>query len=270
MKEELDEICCNCNHFMSYEFDHTCKNGVCLEKYDDIFEKYFDDIFGNGIVIKEVRTLFNKYKNSSDNSCDKFLKMERIEIDDNNGFNDNFSFLQKAIDEGKTDKKSLELALAIDCYKSPKINKNASCDKNAELLKCDFKGDQLQGVRNLTHYATFDNVEAKTLLLNYFKNLQSLQSKEDIEFKCEVFNELKRAFHNDERLLKIVVDDLMLTKSNHQTRKWYNEAFYFLNVTDFKISEPYLREMKKSKHFSYRMKNKIKEIIEREMEFWNY
>ncbi len=268
MKEELDKICCNCNHFISYEFDNSCQNGVCLEEYGDIFEEYFDDILGKGIVVKEARKLFNKYKSSSDNSCEKFLEMESIEIDDE--LNNSQSFLLQAIDEGKTDSNSIEIALALDYYNSPKINKEASCDKNAKLLKCKFKEDQLQGVRNLTHYATFDNVEAKTLLLDFLKNLQPYQSKEDIEFKCQVFNELKRALKDDERLLKIVVDDLMLTKSTPQTRKWYNEVFDFLKFYDYKISRPYLREMKKSKHFSYRMKNKIKEIIERETESWDY
>ena len=105
------------------------------------------------------------------------------------------------------------------------------------------------------------------LLINFFRNIPPPKTLQEVHFKIEAFRFVNRGEFQEE-LIPVLVKDLYNTSSNNTTRQWITEIFRFFQRCSIEdIREP-LEKMLKEKCFSFRIKNKIKEILEGPVSFW--
>lgn len=126
---------------------------------------------------------------------------------------------------------------------------------------------RLKAIETLAGFTSFKNEEASELLINFFRNIPPPKTLQEVHFKIKVFGFVNRREFRKE-LVPVLVKDLYNTSSNNTTRQWITEIFRFFQICSIEdIREP-LEKMLKEKRFSYRIKNKIKEILEEPVSFW--
>ena len=145
--------------------------------------------------------------------------------------------------------------------------RNRSVEEYATKLESPSSDVRLEAIETLAGFASFKNKEASELLINFFRNIPPPEILEEVHFKIKVFRFVNRGQFQEE-LIPVLVKDLYNTSSNNTTRQWITEIFRFFQTCSIEdIREP-LEKMLKEKCFSYRIKNKIKEILEGPLSFW--
>ena len=145
--------------------------------------------------------------------------------------------------------------------------RNRSVEEYAKKLESPGSEVRLKAVETLAGFASFKNKEASELLINFFRNIPPPETLEEVHFKIKVFGFVNRGEFRKE-LVPVLVKDLYNTSSNNTTRQWITEIFRFFQRCSIEdIGEP-LEKMLKEKCFSFRIKNKIKEILEGPVSFW--
>lgn len=97
-------------------------------------------------------------------------------------------------------------------------------------------------------------------LLKYFSKLPPTKTLEEVYLKKEVLRHLVRDDMKSQ-ILPYIINELYNTPSNNTTRQWITAIFEFLSHSPKdKIREP-LEKMLKDKRFSYRLKEKMKNIL---------
>ena len=239
----LERNCSNCNYFFPYLLHGPSEYGICLN--DTVFDPYIEELLENENYDCCKELVETKKFNGNDHSCKDFemggiigtdLSMEELYgIDESDG-----QILSEVID--------------IALKKKP-------VGDLREKLKHPEPGPRLEAFTNLAALVAMKNVEAKKLLIESFKNIPPPVSLEDVHYKLEVFRFVNR---NDlaEDLIPVLFRDLYEMKSNNQTRQWISEIFRFLSSYR---NEEYviegLEKMLTETQFSYRIKNKIKDIL---------
>jgi hypothetical protein len=80
--------------------------------------------------------------------------------------------------------------------------------------------------------------------------------------KCEILEHLSRSEKNLDKLAAALVRDLKQTPSNNQSRTWYTAVFRFFEQHDPALAETYLSQLLNSPDHSYRIKKRIKQILD--------
>jgi len=77
-----------------------------------------------------------------------------------------------------------------------------------------------------------------------------------------VLDSLSRSREYRKELADLLVDDLLRAPSNPQTRCWYSGVFRFFEYTAPEFAEECLGRILGSPQFSYRIKRRMREIIQ--------
>jgi hypothetical protein len=133
-------------------------------------------------------------------------------------------------------------------------------DKQVTKLKSKDPLKREEAISNLSGLIAFGNTKALNELLNYFISLPPARSIENVRHKIEL---LKKLGHRDKNidLLPHLIDELYQTSSNNTTRQWISAIFEYLKSLPLEQVQKPLEKMLKDKKFSYRLKNKMKEIL---------
>lgn len=84
----------------------------------------------------------------------------------------------------------------------------------------------------------------------------------EVHHRIDLLGKLRHSDKDDD-LLHHLVDELYNTPSNNTTRQWISAIFDFIrSFPSEQVREP-LEKMLKDKRFSHRLKNKMKEILDR-------
>ena len=238
-----EEICCNCNYFFPYLLHGPSEYGICLK--DDEFEPYIEDLLEDEDYDCCIELIEEKKFDGNLNSCKEFEMAEIIETD---------SSMDEFITMDLNDEKQLTEAINFTL-------KNRSVEDYREKLKSPDQETRLEAFESISVLVVHDNIEALKLLIESFKEIPPPASLEDVHFKLKVFRFIKWNKHVKD-LIPILIRDLYETKSTNQTRQWISEIFRFLSdhLNEENVTE-YLEGMLKEKRFSYRIKNKIKDIL---------
>lgn len=246
--EEAQAICMDCTFFFP-EGDLVSENtyGLCLREYDDSLEPYIDDIMIVRIP-KECRALFDKNKILGGHSCGYFeSRMPEYEE----------HMSEPAMSEAEV------LSLIIDNidWSSQPV------EKYRNPLRSSSVNIQKDAISSLGGLVAQNNTAAFDLLFDYLMSLVPSQNTDTTKLMVYILRKLY-PYQNSDKLIEPLVDTLFKTESNNQTRGWYRAVFEVLAQCDLKDTEEYLIKMKESDHFSYRIKKKIDNIIERESLFY--
>ncbi|MGD9202229.1 MAG: hypothetical protein PVI26_11740 [Chitinispirillia bacterium] len=240
--QELDRICMNCNYFFPYLEKGPSEYGLCLK--DSEFDPYIDELLEkqNYKCCKEL--IEEKKFDGNREPCKDFEIIEVIEDDIS---------VDDLFDNKLQEQKEIQILDILLKYQSIERYKN---EVNSPETKI-----RLSAFENLAGLVGFNNKEAAELLIKSFKELPAPSSLDEVHFKLKVFRLVNREEFTEE-LIPTLVRDLYNTQSNNRTRQWISEIFRFFSIynRNEKI-RGYLEKMLKEKQFSYRIKNKIKEIL---------
>ena len=82
----------------------------------------------------------------------------------------------------------------------------------------------------------------------------------------DVFNKVANAKY-ESALIPILVEELRRIESNNRTRQWITKILDFLRKSPFELINKPLVNLLKERKFSYKMKNRIEEVILYSMEY---
>ncbi len=251
-KEEIERICFNCNQFFPATMDEPTEFGICSN--DKEFEPFIEELFMNSNYAC-CQDLVNRKKFSGEQeACANFEEIEDAEIDDNSSLGQVLLHLRET---GKVDVEALKMALLEEQLNNIDW-KTMPVEKYVEQLR--NPKEQQSAISSLGCTITLGNMEAFKELFNFFKELPPPRTIEEVHFKIKLLGHLK--YHDTKNLLiPQLIDELYRTPSNGTTRQWISEIFQFLEYSPKeKVREP-LEKMLKDKRFSYRLKQKIKDIL---------
>jgi len=253
MDEELERICMNCQSYYPDRLDEPTEFGICLNDID--FEPYIDQLLEkqNFNCCKEL--IARKKFDGNREACEDFVMVE-IKED---------PILEQELEElAKDDNINEETVREVFLMHSLR---SRSVEEYAKKLESPSSEVRLEAIESLAGFTSFKNKEASELLINFFRNIPPPKTLEEVHFKIKVFGFVNRREFRKE-LVPVLIRDLYNTSSNNTTRQWITEIFRFFQICSIEdIREP-LEKMLKEKRFSYRIKNKIKEILEEPVSFW--
>lgn len=255
-REEMERICFNCNQFFLATMDEPTEFGICLN--DEEFEPFLEELLEDTNYACCQELIERKKFSGEQEACADFDEVEEIEIDDDSPLGQK---LLRLSETGKLDLETLKTALweekikNID-WKTIPVNE----DVKQQLRDSDPK-EQQAAISNLGAMIVFGNMEAFKELLNFFKELPPPKTIEEVHFKIELLRHLR---YSEARNLLVphLIDELSRTPSNNTTRGWISDIFQFLRGVPLKEIQQPLERMLKDKRFSYKFKQKIKDILD--------
>ncbi|MBT4288609.1 MAG: hypothetical protein HOD92_14885 [Deltaproteobacteria bacterium] len=253
-KEKLERICFNCNQFFLISYSKPTEFGICIS--DQVFDPFIDELLKDPDSAP-CQDLINLKKFTGEKEpCDEFEELEEVEIDDNSPLGLELSRL------GKTG--NLDFETYKEVILEEKIRnidwKTVPVEKYATQLKNSDPGEQKVAISNLCGLIVLGNNKAFKELSIYFKQLLPPKTIEEVHSRKELLRHLKLA-KNRELLIPQLIDELYRTPSNNTTRQWISDIFQFLGDSPLEKIRAPLEKMLKDKRFSYRLKKKIKNIL---------
>ena len=253
-KEDLEDICFNCNQFLPISMDEPTEFGICLS--DKVFEPFIDELFENPKTASCQDLIGCKKFSGEKEACNNFEEIEAIEIDDNSPLGVELSRLSRT---GDLNIESFKMALLEEQIKNIDW-KTMPVDKSVAQLKSSNLKERNAAIPHLAALITYGNIDAFNGLFNFFKQLPPPKRTEEVHFKIELLRHLTRS---DKKIILIphLIDELYRTASNNTTRQWIAKIFRFLECAPREgVQEP-LEKMLRDKRFSYKLKKKIKNIL---------
>lgn len=137
---------------------------------------------------------------------------------------------------------------------------NYPMESYTELLTSKSKKEVESGVNTLYLIMAQGNERAFTALCEYYSNLPPARRLEDVHWKTELLEKLYQG-KNKKELFDCLVQELYKTPSNNTTRSLITKIFRIMNSLPADLMEDQLLKMLKEKRFSYRLKDKMKELL---------
>ncbi len=255
MEERLEQICINCTHFFP-AMEGMTEFGICVN--DEVFEPFLEELFENSNY-DCCRELINskKFNGNEQKACPDFEGIELLEIDDESSLG---SVLLHSSKTGKIDLESLEMDLLEK--ELERIDwKNMPLDKYVKQLKDPKREEQKAAISSLKAMISLGNMEALKVLFNFFKKLPPPKTIGEVHFKQELLSHLIWQDREEGSLIPTLINELYRTPSNNTTKQWIRDIFKSLSYYPLEKVRGYLEEMLMDKRFSYRLKQKMKDIL---------
>ena len=255
--EELERLCCNCNHvFPSEPFESDF--AICLNDPD--FEPYLDDLLENQDFSRCRQLVKDRRFPWDQEACSDFDPIEFIDLDTPLS-----SELSNAIKElardGELNAETIQQAIFEDVVRridwaDVPVESYVETLNNAETHEAREQAvGSLGGLISLGNEAAFD------ALCRYLRDLPPPTAIEQTHLRVEILRQLSHTYSSRLKLGQLLVEDLIRTPSNNTTRGWYTAVFRFFEGSSADIAEQALAPMLDSPQFSYRIKKRIKTIL---------
>ena len=244
MIEELDRICFNCNYFFTDMNDFESDFGVCLK--DEAFDEYLDEIFENS----DFSSCMDLYKEKSfkgeQEVCADYEEIEFIE--------------EEELETGsQLDYKELDQRAEV--YRTQDVIEIAEALYGEEELKD-------KAVSLLLYLMNYKNKNAFEAMLNYYKNLPSVESIDDVHFRLKVLDNFYHFNINEScsnELIEMLVGELYKMHSNNTTRQLFSSILDFLSTSrcEFDIVADKMSWLLNNRKFSPKMKQNILSVTQK-------
>lgn len=256
-KEELERVCFNCNHFFPAGRQGPTEFGICLN--DKEFEPFIDELLDNSNYACCQELIDQKKFTGEREACSDFSEVEigeSIEIDENTEFG---RALISSIKSGKFNIETLEELLIEEQIRNIDF-KTLPVDQYCKKLKSPKREEQDAAISTLGALIAQGNKAAFQELFKFFQQLPPPKTIGEVHLKKDILRNLEYS-KSRTKLTRFLIDELYNTPSNNITRQWISAIFRFLeHFSGEEIREP-LKKMLKDKRFSYRLKQKIRNIL---------
>lgn len=254
--EELDKVCDNCNSFFPAEPGGS-SFAICLNDSD--FKPYIDQLLDNDYECCEKLIALKRFPIERQ-ACPDFDPIEGC--DDETEFSPELT--AKICDlsaSGQLTLDSFRTALAIeaiekiDWAKAP-IESYVQRFHAAATVRL-----QSAALNALGALVSHGNRAAFDFLCDFFRKLPPAQTPADCHFRAELLRYVRGPHEYVREVALLLVEDLFRTPSNPHTRSWHTEVWRFFKGCPHAVAEEALRPILDSPKFSYRIKQRVKEII---------
>ncbi|MCK4614904.1 MAG: hypothetical protein KAU14_08880 [Thermoplasmata archaeon] len=250
---QLERTCINCNYFFPDLRNLPTEFGICLN--DEAFEPFIEEMLDNENLECCGDLIDRKRFDGNCEACEDYEECETVDLKED--FGQEFAEeIERLRDEGMLTKETFQEALLRRELRSRTV------EDHAEELQDTDPQERLNAVSSLAALTTFGNEDASRLLFGYFRELPPPLTLNEVHFKMEVFRHLSNV-EEPGILVPVLVDELYNTPSNNTTKQWLSEIFRFFERCPVEsIREP-LKKMLGDRRFSYRRKQRMKEILRR-------
>jgi hypothetical protein len=254
---DIEKICLNCGAFFPASFDLPNDFGVCLN--DPEFDPFVDDILDREDFTSCQELVERKKFNGEREACSDFEPIEDVEIEDDTPLGRD---LKRLMDAGQLNADTFREALFEDQVRNIDWATMPVDRQKAELGRPDT---QDRAVKSLGGMIALGNREAFVVLSQFLKDLPIPNNIEEVHFRKDILGYLRRSKEKG-TLLPFLVDALYRTPSNNTTRQWISDILKFMEDLPFEdVCEP-LERMLEDKRFSYRLKQKMEDVLIRARE----
>jgi len=253
-KENLERICRNCCHFFPATMEEFTEFGICLN--DEEFEPFIEDLIEDSNYASSQSLVDRKKFLGEREACGEFESIDQIEIDNNTSLGRELSRLMEA---GELNPQTFQDALLEDQIRNIDWTTMPVDRYEAQLKDPE---NQTQAIASLGGMISLGNKEAFVVLSEFLKEVPPPETIEEVHFKRDILRYLGR-LDKRETLLPILIGELYRIPSNNTTRQWISDIFRFLEDLPFEmVCEP-VERMIRDKRFSYRLKQRMKDILAR-------
>lgn len=249
--EELDRLCCNCNSFFPAEAGWT-EEGICLS--DSAFEPYLDELLEN-MNYGCCKELIEKLK--FDGNCEVCEHFDPVEIMSTDlDFEEGVQELAESNELNVESFQQLLLRRELNKMADP----NYPLESYIKLLTSKSKKEVEAGVNTLYYIMIQGNERAFTALWEYYNNLAPAEDLRDVHWKIYLLEKLQHG-KNKKALFDCLVHELYKTSSNNTTKGLIIKIFQIMYTLPVDLMKDQLLKMLKDKRFSYKLKDKMKELL---------
>ena len=252
--EELEPICSNCSYFFPASMDGLFEYGICL--HDKVFEPYIDELIEH-YNYNSCQELVEEKKFLGDaESCEYFEELKEFEI---NNHNPQERELKNQKYTEKSNNDAIETATLFNQLE--RIDwKTIPVDNHVAQLKDVDRNKQLQGVSTLGSLSLFGNKNARSELIEYFKELNPPNTLDEVHFKLKVFRHIENLGKTSD-IIPCLIYELYHIQSNNTTREWISKILQYLGYCPIEMIRDPLEKLLSEKKMSYKLKSKIKDTI---------
>jgi hypothetical protein len=233
---ELDHVCLNCNYFFSDTGDFESGMGVCLR--EDAFEPFFDEIMKSSSFADCIDLYLEKRYDGGATACPEYEEIEIIEFTDEDD---------------------------LDGYLLNETLKHQNVDAIIEVLYVTNHEEIDQAITSLSAYISMGNEHALEGLINYYMELPPAISLEDVHMRLKIVKVIAN-IKFEEKAIPLCINELARTPSNQTTRQLYTEILKFLKKCPLDLIREPLTQLLEKRGYSHRIKKRIREIIEVEVQ----
>lgn len=245
MIEELERICCNCSNFFTDVNDLDGNFGVCIK--DEAFEEYLDEIFENADFSVCIDLYKEKRFDGERDVCSDYDEVEIIEDEES---------------ENGSQMTEEELDRRYEIYRTQDV------DDIAKYLSSEEEKLKSKAISALLYLMNFKNQNAFYSMLNYYKNLPTVESIDDIHSRLKILDRfyyfnINQNCSND--LIEMLVGELYKMPSNNTTRQLFSSILEFLSSPrgEFEIVIDKLSWLLDNRKFSPKMERNILSVIQK-------
>lgn len=255
-KEELERICYNCERFFPAIREGPTEFGICLD--DEEFDPFIEELLGN-YNYACCQDLIDRRKFSGEReACCEFSEIkEFIEIDENTEFG---SELISSLKSGRFSIEVLKELILEEQLRNIDFT-TFPVDRYSRQLKSPRSEKRDAAISILAGLIAHGNEAAFQEVFTFFQGLPSPVTIEEVHFKRDILTCLERSSLR-KSLTPFLLDELYKTPSNNTTRQWISDILRFLKYFSLEEAREPLEKMLSDRRFSYRFKQKIKDILE--------
>ena len=254
--EELDACCGNCNHSFPAEAGGSIF-GICLK--DPEFDPYIERLFENDFaccanLIRRKRFMLDRQ------ACSDFDPTEVVS--DGEEFSAELTAdIQALVAKGQLTSENIQIALTVEALRRTDWSKAPTDEYVQRLNAASTIRSRDEALNGLGFLASQGNKAAFDALCAFFRKLPPPQTPDDCHFRSEILRHLSGRIEHDREVAQLLVEDLFRTPSNGHTRPWYTEVWRFFKRCSPKVAEEALSPILDSPQFSYRIKQRVKDIM---------
>lgn len=257
MENDLERCCGNCQASHPAE-PFQSDFAICLN--DPELEPYLDDILERQDFSRCQGLIKRKRFGWDREVCDDFDPVEDVGEELPPEFT---AIVMKLAEDGNLTAEALEQAILMDTFERTDWS-SAPIDRIVlDLQDAKTLDGRKKAVRGFGFFISQGNKAAFDALCEYVRALPSAETLEDKALRIEILWQLEITWEYRRELAHLLVEELLRTASNNTTRGWYSEIFYFFErKCPPEIAEEVLPPMLDSPHFSYRIKRRVRTILE--------
>jgi len=240
LETEMNRICSNCACFFQDKNDFDSGFGVCMMRNADEFEPYLDDGIMESSDFSACHDLYmEKRLDGERNGCDKYEEIETIDLP-----------------EGM----DLSTYLALESALEEKKHRNVD-DLVQRLREADSYESAMKAFSSISYYMHLGNQNAYNALLSYYMSLGPAESLDDVHIRVEIVEDISSKGSAEDKI-KAFVHELARTPSNNMTRQLYTAILRELCRCPAEMVREPLLVLLDRVEYSYRIKKRMKEIVE--------
>ncbi len=256
--EEFEECCAECNY--SFPSDPLGSEYIiCL--YDPVFEPYLDDLLERNDYSRCLDLVERKCLALDQPACEDFIPVEvSEELELSPELSDT---VKKLVEEKRLTAETFKQAVLEDAISRIDLA-TVPVDQHVERLRsAQTREDHDSCLQTLGAMVCQGNKAAFEALCSHLKSLPSPGTTAEVHARILVLREMSYTQKFKRELAQLLAEDLLRTPSNNTTRGWYTAVFSVFEKLPEDVAKDIIPTLLDSSRFSYRIKRRLKGILDR-------